>query len=89
MSFLTYRFFTDDWGRAPNFLLVDFYNFGEWNGSVYNGSVFEVAAQMNNVSYNRACCGSSSAAVHAASIASVSTLLLVTAGVQFFLSVFS
>lgn len=39
-----------DWGRPPNFLLVDYYNFG-------NGSVFEVAAQMNNVTYNRKCCG--------------------------------
>jgi hypothetical protein len=32
-------------GRAPNFLLVDFYEFG-------GGSVFEVAAQINGVSYN-------------------------------------
>jgi hypothetical protein len=38
------------WGRAPNFLGVDYYN----NGS---GSVFEVAAEMNNVTYNRTCCG--------------------------------
>jgi hypothetical protein len=41
----------DDWGRAPNFLNVDYYN----NGS---GSVFEVAAKWNNVTYNRTCCGS-------------------------------
>lgn len=40
-----------DWqGRPPNFLLVDYYNVG-------NGSVFEVAAKMNNVTYNRKCCG--------------------------------
>jgi len=39
-----------DWDRPPNFLLVDYYNEG-------NGSVFEVAAQMNNVTYNRKCCG--------------------------------
>jgi hypothetical protein len=39
------------WGRAPNFLGVDYYN----NGS---GSVFAVAAMMNNVTYNRTCCGS-------------------------------
>ncbi|KAF1811130.1 PLC-like phosphodiesterase [Eremomyces bilateralis CBS 781.70] len=39
-----------DWGRPPNFLLVDHYNIG-------NGSVFEVAAQLNNVKYNRTCCG--------------------------------
>lgn len=43
----------DDWGRAPNFLNVDYYNYGG-----FPGSVFEVAARMNNVSYDRAsCCG--------------------------------
>lgn len=41
------------WGRPPAWLLVDFYNYGN-----FNGSVFEVAAQMNNVTYNRkSCCG--------------------------------
>jgi hypothetical protein len=41
------------WGRPPNWLLVDFYNFGN-----FNGSVFQVAATANNVSYNRdSCCG--------------------------------
>ncbi|KAG0639915.1 PLC-like phosphodiesterase [Tuber brumale] len=39
-----------DWDRYPNFLLVDFYDFPE-------GSVFEVAARANNVTYNRRCCG--------------------------------
>lgn len=43
---------TADWGRPPNFLLVDFYNLGN-----FNGSVFEVAAHANNVTYNRKCCG--------------------------------
>ncbi|TVY41485.1 putative secreted protein, partial [Lachnellula cervina] len=38
------------WGYAPKFLNVDFYNVG-------NGSVFEVAAKYNNVSYSRPCCG--------------------------------
>lgn len=38
------------WGRAPNWLLVDYYNVG-------NGSVFEVAAKWNNVTYDRECCG--------------------------------
>jgi hypothetical protein len=38
------------WGRPPNFLNVDFYN----NGS---GSVFEVAAKWNNVTYTGKCCG--------------------------------
>ncbi|KAL2132464.1 hypothetical protein VTI74DRAFT_3770 [Chaetomium olivicolor] len=41
------------WGRAPNVLNVDYYNFGS-----YPGSVFEVAARMNNVSFEkRECCG--------------------------------
>ncbi|KAF1950968.1 PLC-like phosphodiesterase, partial [Byssothecium circinans] len=41
------------WGRPPNFLLVDYYNFGN-----VNGSVFEVAATANNVSYRQgSCCG--------------------------------
>ncbi|KAL8759850.1 MAG: hypothetical protein Q9184_003503 [Pyrenodesmia sp. 2 TL-2023] len=38
------------WLRPPNFLLVDFYNVGA-------GSVFKVAAEHNNVTYNRDCCG--------------------------------
>ncbi|KAH7326120.1 PLC-like phosphodiesterase [Stachybotrys elegans] len=42
-----------DWGRAPNILNVDYYNYGN-----YPGSVFEVAAQHNNVTYERRkCCG--------------------------------
>ncbi|KAF2846320.1 PLC-like phosphodiesterase [Plenodomus tracheiphilus IPT5] len=43
---------TSNWDRPPNFLLVDFYNQGP-----VNGSVFEVAARANNVTYNRQCCG--------------------------------
>lgn len=43
-----------DWTRPPNFLLVDYYNEG-------NGSVFEVAAEMNDVTYNRKCCGMNTA----------------------------
>ena len=40
-------------GRPPNFLLVDYYNIGS-----YNGSVFEVAANANNVTYSKSsCCG--------------------------------
>ncbi|KAL8834045.1 MAG: hypothetical protein Q9176_007694 [Flavoplaca citrina] len=38
------------WDRPPNFLLVDYYNVGA-------GSVFEVAAELNNVTYDRSCCG--------------------------------
>lgn len=37
-------------GRPPNWLLVDYYNVG-------NGSVFEVAARWNNVTYGGPCCG--------------------------------
>jgi len=41
------------WGRPPNWLLVDYYNFGN-----FNGSVFQVAATANGVTYNRkSCCG--------------------------------
>jgi hypothetical protein len=44
---------TEMWNRPPNFLLVDYYNFGN-----FNGSVFQVAADANNVTYNRkSCCG--------------------------------
>jgi len=40
------------WGRPPNWLLVDYYNFGD-------GSVFQVAATANKVRYHhRLCCGS-------------------------------
>ena len=40
------------WPNSPNFLLVDYYNLGS-----SPGSVFQVAAQHNNVTYNRPCCG--------------------------------
>lgn len=42
-----------DWNRPPNFLLVDYYNRGD-----PMGSVFQVAANANGVTYNKACCGS-------------------------------
>jgi len=43
-----------DWdGRPPNFILVDFYNIGS-----FNGSVFQVAADANGLTYNKdSCCG--------------------------------
>jgi len=44
--------FQGDWGRAPNFLLVDYYNYGN-----VPGSVFHVAAAHNNVTYTQQCCG--------------------------------
>ncbi|KAM5463063.1 hypothetical protein MauCBS54593_007722 [Microsporum audouinii] len=43
---------TEKWNRPPNFLLVDYYNVGN-----VNGSVFQVAAELNNVTYNGKCCG--------------------------------
>lgn len=39
-------------GTPPTVLNVDYYNIGG-----FPGSVFEVAAQMNNVTYSRPCCG--------------------------------
>ncbi|KAL8787000.1 MAG: hypothetical protein Q9213_002435 [Squamulea squamosa] len=54
------------WPRPPNFLLVDFYNVGA-------GSVFKVAAQHNNVTYDRECCGM---VPSSASITSRSNVLL-------------
>lgn len=39
------------WNRAPNFLLVDFYS------RPPNGTVFEVAAMHNGVTYRDDCCG--------------------------------
>lgn len=63
------------WDRPPNFLLVDYYNYGDPRP----GSVFEVAARANGVTYNRDCCGAQS------SLAPVtrkgSTLALVIASV--------
>ncbi|CAG8109378.1 unnamed protein product [Penicillium nalgiovense] len=69
------------WGRPPNFLLVDYYNYGN-----FNGSVFEVAAQMNNVTYDRKCCGKTSGALREVSVAGMSTVLLVAVGVQMVIS---
>jgi hypothetical protein len=44
---------TAEWNRPPNYLLVDYYNLGN-----FAGSVFQVAATANNVTYDRAsCCG--------------------------------
>ncbi|KAK7964933.1 hypothetical protein PG996_000705 [Apiospora saccharicola] len=42
----------NQWGRAPNFLNVDYYNVGG-----FDGSVFAAAAKFNNVTYDRPCCG--------------------------------
>ncbi|KAI9841794.1 MAG: hypothetical protein M1837_000388 [Sclerophora amabilis] len=42
---------TSTYDRPPKFLLVDYYNRDD-------GTVFEVAARHNNVTYTRPCCGS-------------------------------
>lgn len=42
-----------EWGRNPNFLLVDYYNYGN-----FDGSTLAAAAKANNVTYNvNSCCG--------------------------------
>ena len=43
---------------------------------------------MNNVTYNRKCCGKTSGALREVSIASISTVLLVAVGVQVVMSAF-
>ncbi|KAL4781539.1 PLC-like phosphodiesterase [Aspergillus varians] len=74
---------TERWNRPPNYLLVDYYNEGN-----FNGSVFQVAANMNNVSYNRdSCCGSLSAGSTLVPGAMMSVVLLFV-GVQVFTSTF-
>jgi len=58
------------WTYPPKFLNVDYYNVG-------NGSVFEVAAKYNNVTYNRPCCGLvTSGALNLNGIVGRSTFLL-------------
>lgn len=61
------------WPNPPNFLMVDYYNSGP-----SPGSVFEVAAQHNNVTYNRACCGLVQSAAYSLR---PSSLMLMTMGV--------
>ncbi|MBE3050068.1 hypothetical protein IMZ48_47715 [Candidatus Bathyarchaeota archaeon] len=43
----------DMWGRPPKILNLDYYNYGD-----SDGSAFKVAARFNNVTYNGECCGS-------------------------------
>jgi hypothetical protein len=53
---------TEDWGRPPNFLLVDYYNRGN-----FNGSTLAVAAKANNVTYDpNSCCGSGKSDINSA-----------------------
>ena len=60
-------------GAPPNFLLVDYYN----RGDPAPGSVFEVAAKWNNVTYDRPCCGAE--ARNPASVARASALAICAA----------
>lgn len=62
-----------DHGAPPNFLLVDYYN----RGDPGPGSVFEVAAKWNNVTYNRPCCGAE--ARGPASVARASVVAIISA----------
>jgi hypothetical protein len=75
---------TTRWNRPPNFLLVDYYNEGN-----FNGSVFEVAAEMNNVTYDRdSCCGTLSAASSLVPGATMMSAVLLLVGVQVLASAF-
>ena len=68
-----------EWSRPPNFLLVDFYNQGS-----SPGSVFEVAAEHNNVTYNRPCCGLVKSAAHWQRPRSPVLLLLAITGISLY-----
>lgn len=75
---------TEMWNRPPTFLLVDYYNIGN-----FNGSVFQVAADANNVTYDTSmCCGTEGvrSAAGKAAMATRWDLLVVFAGVSWVLS---
>jgi hypothetical protein len=63
---------TQQWGRPPNFLLVDYFNEG-----VPNGSVFQVAAQANGVNYTQTCCSPSSSTSRADRVNRYSSMWLI------------
>ncbi|KAF7585731.1 hypothetical protein BBP40_010237 [Aspergillus hancockii] len=73
---------TTKWNRPPNFLLVDYYNYGPTNGSV-----FEVAAQMNNVTWNGKCCGTTSAGISLTPQSVIVTAFMIS-GIQLITSIF-
>lgn len=68
----------EEWDRPPTFLLVDYYT----KGYPQPCSVFQVAAQMNNVTYTPRSCGSLQAAGAAVRI-SVSALAVALAFASF------
>ncbi|KIH94147.1 hypothetical protein SPBR_05965 [Sporothrix brasiliensis 5110] len=64
----------DTWGRPPLILNVDYYDQG-----APPGSVFEVAAKLNGVSYENTCCGKTALEVVSGAVhRSIPLLLLVT-----------
>lgn len=64
---------TAEWNRPPNFLLVDYYNRGS-----FGGSVFQVAADANGVSYSRdSCCGNGQRVLNSAVRSNASFSLMV------------
>ena len=68
---------TTDWNRPPNYLLVDYYNLGS-----FNGSVFQVAASANNVTYDRSsCCGKSGLTSAAVKLVGSSSAAIAVVGV--------
>lgn len=73
---------TTMWNRPPSYLLVDYYNVGN-----FNGSVFQVAATANNVTYLRSsCCGKDKATSAGVSSGSMSTMAVtLIAGMTAFL----
>jgi hypothetical protein len=69
------------WNRPPNWLLVDYYNQGN-----FNGSVFQVAATANGVTYKRgSCCGSAAISGASSVFPSPFSLLLSSVALVFLL----
>ena len=74
---------TEAWDRPPNFLLVDYYN-----RSNFNGSTLAVAAKANNVSYDvNSCCDSSSVDSSGTRLAAVSMAVVSFAAIMIVLVV--
>lgn len=73
---------TENWGRPPNYLLVDYYNIGN-----FNGSTLAVAAEANNVTYDvNSCCGTDSVSDNAAAVMGVGWWTLAVATVAIVMS---
>lgn len=53
------------YGKPPTVLNVDYYNIG---GAADSGAVFQVAAEMNNVTYRGGCCGKAATSGAAAAV---------------------